>query len=82
MNLTLLPEISLFESIARLVYPPVQIEELDVRHPSTMHHVRQIERARDPHANVESETSNAIPMKLIATSGSFIGLGTDIVPAS
>lgn len=79
MKRVLLPEIGLLESLAQLLYPPVQSEDLDVRHPSTLHHVRQVERSRDFPEVHDSEAGRAIPMKLIATSGRFLGTGTKII---
>lgn len=66
--------------ILSLFFPQIKDQKLEARHPSVMHHIRQIERARIPEIP-ESAAGRAQTCKLVATSGRFIGLGTEIVPA-
>jgi hypothetical protein len=55
---------------------PVEHHALDVKNGSVAHHLKQIARRRVP--EVDSHTSDAIPMALIAEEGTYIGTGDRI----
>lgn len=63
-------------SIAEILFPAVDLEDLQIFDASTQHHVKQIERRREP--VVESEIGQAKTMKLIAREGKFISDGRSI----
>ena len=71
---------SLLDDILDVVVPtrPVTLSELQIFDTSTQHHVRQIERLREP--RVESDCGQAVPMMAILTEpGKYYASGTDVL---
>lgn len=64
------------KSIAEILFPRVGVEDLQIFDASTQHHLKQIERRREP--QVESEVGQAVPMMLIAREGKFVADGQSI----
>ena len=54
---------TLWQSLLRQLCPPVELSALTIYDAGTQHHVRQIERLREP--CVESDCGRAIPMMVI-----------------
>jgi hypothetical protein len=64
------------KSLAEILFPAVELEDLQIFDASTIHHVKQIERLREP--QVDSECGEAIPMTLIAREGKFVVDGQSV----
>jgi hypothetical protein len=67
---------NLIESLAEILFPRVEFAQLQIFDASTQHHLKQIERRREP--QVESEVGQAVPMTLIAREGKFVSDGQSI----
>lgn len=63
-------------SIAEILFPAIDLEDLQIFDASTQHHVKQIARRREP--DVDSECGEAIPMTLIAREGKFVVDGQSV----
>ena len=71
---------SLLDDILAAVSPvrPVTLDELQIFDASTQHHIRQIERLREPF--VDSTCGRAIPMMAILDEpGLYIANGTEVL---
>jgi hypothetical protein len=64
------------KSLAEILFPKIELAELQIFDASTQHHLKQIERRREP--QVESEVGQAVPMTLIAREGKFVADGQSI----
>lgn len=63
-------------TIMEILFPRVTLAELQIFDASTQHHIKQMERAREP--QVESEAGKAVSMTLIAREGKFVADGQNI----
>jgi hypothetical protein len=71
---------SLLDDVLDKVIPtrPVTLSELQIFDTSTQHHVRQIERLREP--RVESDCGRAVPMMAILDRpGKYYASGTNVL---
>lgn len=67
-----------FVALQNLVARALRIEDPFIFDASTQHHIRQIERRREPH--VESKAGRAIPMMAILDRpGWYIATGTQVL---
>ena len=63
-------------TIMEILFPRATLAELQIFDASTQHHIKQMERARQP--QVESEAGKAVSMSLIAREGKFVADGQSI----
>jgi hypothetical protein len=60
------------------LFPRTKVFNLDVKHSSVQHHLKQIARRREPAATLGSIGRTNV-CKLVATSGRYIGIGNHII---
>lgn len=79
-------------NLLSILFPRIELHEMSMLDDSTRHHIKQMERHREPQVDSEivskpyavyihgqAQIRHAVPMKLIATAGHFIGTGTEII---